>query len=288
MSPLRENIQSDIEQFISLNGKKILAQTTNISDYQETIDMVKNLNKKYSNVLDLGLGLHPSRFEDSLEKNNLKDIDLFKYAQKQIDLYEDFFRSNKEHISAIGECGLDYFGMYEYFQFDKEQTEQLKEVQKRAFRKLCQLAMENNIPMSIHSRSQNGDNSCTADALSIIAKEGKGTIRSSFHSYTGSLNMLQKILDMGMYVGFNAIITYPSGDNVREILKKTPLERILFETDGPYLPTQSVRKNKKAQKRYGRPALIKEIIKTAADIKGISYQRLEEISDQNYLTLFSK
>ena len=56
--------------------------------------------------------------------------------------------------------------------------------------------------------------------------------------------MLEEILNLGMYIGFNGIITYPSGDNVRDILRDTPLDRILFETDGPFLPTQSVRKTK--------------------------------------------
>jgi len=288
MSPLKENIQSDIEEFAQLGGKKILAQTTDISDYQETIDMVDKLEKEFPDILDLGLGLHPSRFEDAMEKNNLQDLDIFKYAQKQIDIYEEYFNSNIKKIDAIGECGLDYYGMYEYFQFDKDEIEQLKEVQRRTFRKLCKLSVEHNLPMSIHSRSLIDDDSCTKDALSILAKEGKGIIRGSFHSYTGSLKMLEKVLDLGMYVGFNAIITYPSGDNVREILQNTPIDRILFETDGPFLPTQSVRKNKKSTKRYGRPALIKEVIQTTAEIKGTSYERIEKLSDESYLTLFSK
>lgn len=288
MSPLKENIQSDIEEFTQLGGKKILAQTTDISDYQETIDMVDKLEKEFPDILDLGLGLHPSRFEDAMAKNNLQDLDIFKYAQKQIDIYEEYFNSNIKKIDAIGECGLDYYGMYEYFQFDKDEIEQLKEVQRRTFRKLCKLSVEHNLPMSIHSRSLIDDDSCTKDALSILAKEGKGIIRGSFHSYTGSLKMLEKVLDLGMYVGFNAIITYPSGDNVREILQNTPIDRILFETDGPFLPTQSVRKNKKSTKRYGRPALIKEVIQTTAEIKGTSYERIEKLSDESYLTLFSK
>jgi TatD DNase family protein len=63
--------------------------------------------------------------------------------------------------------------------------------------------------------------------------------------------MLDKILSLGMYVGFNAIITYPSGENVRKILKEVPVERVLFETDGPFLPTQNVRKRKTLLKNMG-------------------------------------
>ena len=287
LSPLKENIQTDIQEFLELNGKNILAQTTQYSDYQDTIDMVKQLNITYGNVVALALGIHPSRFEEGLAQNELEGMDIFKYGQKQFDIFKEIFERNIKDVTAIGECGLDYFSMYEYNQFTQKQIEDIKEVQRRVFKKLCTLAIKYNLPMSIHSREKEGERECVKDTLSIIAKEGKGTIRGSFHSYTGDKKVLKDILDMGMYVGFNAIITYPSGESVRELLKEVPLDRILFETDGPFLPTQNVRKNKKAEKKYGRPVMIKEIIQKAAEIKGVSYEKMEEITDQNFTTLFS-
>jgi TatD DNase family protein len=287
MSPLKENIDSDIQDFLKLNGKKILAQTTEISDYQTTLDITKGLNCIFPNTVDFALGLHPSRFEESLDRNKLEDLDIFKYGQKQFDLFQDFLNQNLDNIQAIGECGLDYFGMDEYYKFTQKEKEQLKEVQRRIFRKICNIAIKNNLPMSIHSRGLRKDNSCNIDTLSIIAKEGKGVLKGCFHSYTGNLNILEEILNLDFYVGFNAIITYPSGENVREILRNTPLEKILFETDGPFLPTQSIRKNKKIQKTYGRPSQIQEIIQKASEIKGISYKKMEDITDKNYFTLFS-
>lgn len=288
MSPLKENIFSDIDDFLQLNGKKILAQTTEYSDYDSTIELRDEINQKYGDIVDLGIGLHPSRFEDGIVRNELGSTDIFVYAQKQYDIFEEFFQRNISKVNAIGECGLDYFGMYEYNQFSSKQIDEIKEVQRRIFTKICKLSFKYNIPLSIHSRDIQGSNECTKDTLKIISKEGKGVIRGSFHSYTGEKKMLNEILNLGMYIGFNGIITYPSGDNVRDILKDTPLDRILFETDGPFLPTQSVRKNKKSLKKYGRPVLISEIMEKAALVKGISYNRLEEISDQNYLTLFEK
>lgn len=288
MSPLRENIHSDIDDFLQLNGKKILAQTTEYSDYDTTIELRKKINQKYGDIVDLGIGLHPSRFEEGILRNELGSTDIFIYAQKQYDIFEEHLLRNISEVSAIGECGLDYFGMYEYNQFNSRQMEEIKEVQRRIFTKICKLSIKYDIPLSIHSRDIQGSHECTKDTLKIISREGKGAIRGSFHSYTGKKKMLEEILNLGMYIGFNGIITYPSGDNVRDILRDTPLDRILFETDGPFLPTQSVRKNKKALKKYGRPALISEIIEEATLIKGTSYKRLEEISDQNYITLFKK
>lgn len=288
MSPLKENIQEDIYEFTSNNGKHILIQTTDITDYQDSLDMYTTLKKKYPKVVNLALGIHPSRIEDGVAKNNLEGIEIFKYAQKQYELFKEFFDKNKEYISAIGECGIDYYSMDQYFNFSEETKEEIKEAQRRIFTKLCKLSLKENLPMSIHARDIKDSDKCVKDTLKILAKEGNGLIRGSFHSYTGSIKMLNQILDLGLYVGFNAIITYPSGENVREILKNTPLERILFETDGPFLPTQSVRKKKNATKRYGRPVLVKEIMEKASEIKNTPYEKLESVTDENYLTLFLK
>ena len=288
MSPLKENILEDIYEFTMNNGKHILIQTTDITDYQDSLGMYNVLKKDYPKVVNLALGIHPSRIEDGVSKNNLDGTEIFKYAQKQYDLFKEFFDKHKEEISAIGECGLDYYGIEQYFQFSNDTKEEIKEAQRRIFTKLCKLAAKENLPMSIHARDVKDSDSCVKDTLSILAKEGKGLIKGSFHSYTGSKKLLNQILDLGMYIGFNAIITYPSGDNVREILLNTPLERILFETDGPFLPTQSVRKNKNASKKYGRPVLIKEILEKASEIKNIPYEKLESITDINYVTLFEK
>ncbi|NLZ24832.1 TatD family hydrolase [Candidatus Dojkabacteria bacterium] len=288
MSPLKENIDSDVEEFLQLNGKKILAQTTNITDYQETLDLVTSLNSKFPNIVDFALGLHPSTFEEGISKNNLEKLSVFQYGQKQYKLFKEYLVRNINNITAIGECGLDYFTMNQYPNFNQGRKEELREIQRRIFRKICQNALEYDLPMSIHSRGEEGSKKCNIDTLTIVATEGKGILKGCFHSFTGSLDILEKVLNLGMYISFNAIITYPSGENVREILRNTPLDRILFETDGPFLPTQSVRKNKKLTKRYGRPSLIQEITEKASEIKNISYQKMEEITDNNYFNLFSK
>ncbi len=288
LSPLKENYLGDIEEFVKEGGKKILVQTTDASDYLETIDIVEKINNIYPNVAYLALGIHPTIFGEISEKTDIKGVDLFKYAKKQIQYFEDIFNKYKDITNAIGETGLDYFEMNTYLNISDKVREELKEIQKNSFRYQIRLALENNLPMSIHSRDVQGQIDCTKDVLEILAQEGKGQVRASFHSYTGDIHLVEDILNMGMYIGFNAIITYPSGESVRDILKLVPPERILFETDGPYLPTQSVRKNKKAQKKYGRPVMIKEIIEVAAEIKGLSIQKMEEISDQNFTNLFSK
>jgi TatD DNase family protein len=141
--------------------------------------------------------------------------------------------------------------------------------------------------MSIHARELNAKNDCVNDTLKILAEEGKGKIKGVFHSYTGTQEGLKMILDMGFFIGFNAILTYPSGKNVRELLKNTPTDRILFETDGPFLPTQKIRRNNKAKLPFGKPSDVREILEVAADIKGISSKRLEDETDKNFELIFN-
>jgi len=288
LSPLKENYKSDIQDFVDQNGKKILVQSTDILDFTQTVEIVESINTIFPKVADLALGIHPTVFAESLERNSLEGLDLFKYAQKQTSVFKDIFKKNISKVKAIGETGLDYYDINIYSKFSKQEKEDLLEIQKNSFRMQVKLAKRHNLPLSIHSRDIVGSTQCTKDTLEILAQEGKGTIRGAFHSYTGEIEMVEEILDLGFYIGFNAIITYPSGENVREILKITPVERILFETDGPFLPTQKIRKDKKEEKRYGRPVLVREIMEYASDVKGIPIDKLEEITDQNYINLFGE
>jgi TatD DNase family protein len=131
-----------------------------------------------------------------------------------------------------------------------------------------------------------GEHECMNDTIRIIAEEGKGLVKGSFHSFTGTIEQLQQVLDLGFHVGFNAIITYKSGENVREVLKNTPIERILFETDGPFLPPQSVRKDNKIKQKFAQPKDIREIMQVATEVKNISIDELERVTDESYQSLF--
>ncbi|HOF79044.1 MAG TPA: TatD family hydrolase, partial [Candidatus Dojkabacteria bacterium] len=240
LCPLQENIEQVINDFQKENGKHILTQSTDLLDYKENLD----ISKRYPDIVQLALGLHPTVFEEyTVQRNIFKDIQ--KKSLKMIADFEDIFEKNILAISAVGETGLDYYQFNNDQTVDEDIKEELCEIQEMSFTKHIQLALKHNLPMSIHARDMNGSTECLEDVLRIVAQEGRGQLKGSFHSYTGNLDFLTDILDMGFYIGFNGIITYKSGENVRDILKEVPLERILFETDGPFLPPQSVRKDKK-------------------------------------------
>src|SRR5690606_31291644 len=99
---------------------------------------------------------------------------------------------------------------------------------------------------------------------------------------------LNDILGLGLYLGFNAIITYKSADNVRELVKKTPIESIVVESDAPYLPLRSQKKTEtqKNSKVFGKPSDIKEVINVIAEIKSLSPSYVAQVTSENFKALF--
>lgn len=287
MEPLKTNLDEIVRDFVNEGGKHILTQGTDMLDFDDNFKIAKRANLIQNNVMQVAIGLHPTYFEEVTVQRDLED-NIYEKSQKERKKFIEIFNKNKEEISAIGECGLDYYQFSINQTYSDDTKEQLKEVQKLMLQEEIHLALENSLPLSIHARDQMGSNECIDDTIRIVAEEGRGLLQGSFHSYTGSLEQLEQILALGFHVGFNAIITYKSGENVREILKKTPVERILFETDGPFLPPQSVRKKKSIKQKFAQPKHIREIMQVACEIKNISMEKLEAITDENYQQLFLK
>jgi len=281
LSPLCNNIPEIVNNFVIQNGKHILTQSTDQVDINETIAIAQ----QFPDIIDVALGLHPTCFEEyTIQKGMTKNI--YEYCQKYICDWEKVFEKENSNVKAIGETGLDYFQFSLNQKITSEQIVMFKEIQKHSFARQITLAKKYDLPLSIHARDVQEQNETVQDSLRLLAEQGKGCVKGSFHSYTGDIYLLGDILDLGFYVGFNAIITYKSGANVRDILKRVPLDRILFETDGPFLPTQSTRKNGKIKEKFAQPSDVKEIMGVAAEIKNVSIEKLEAISDENYTNLF--
>lgn len=283
VEPLKSNLSDIMGRFISAGGKYVLTQGTDRSDYHDSI----NIAQQYSGTVHLALGLHPTIFEEVTIHKGESDKILSR-GEKEIVFFKETLDANLKNsdLKAIGETGLDYYQLNINKDVTKKQKEQLIELQKESFKEHIRAAIENDLPMSIHARDVNGSNECIEDLLNLVAQEGRGLLKGCFHSYTGDIQFVEQILDLGFHIGFNGIITYKSGEPVRKILEKTPVERILFETDGPWLPPQSVRKDSKIKEKFAQPYDIKEIIGVAAEVKNIPAEVLERETDKNYENLF--
>ena len=166
-----------------------------------------------------------------------------------------------EKCVAVGEIGLDYY-------WDREH----KEIMYEMFVTQLEIALELNKPVIIHDREAH------ADCLSAV-KRYPG-LRGVFHCFSGSREMAEELLKLGWHLGFDGPITYKNARRALEVLEITPPERILLETDSPYLPPVPFRgqRNDSSKLRY--------IAEKAAEIKGFSPEALAEITCENAKRLF--
>lgn len=168
----------------------------------------------------------------------------------------------EEKIVALGEMGLDYYKNF-----------QPREVQETAFREQLRLARELDLPVIIHCRD------AFADTFKILAEEK--IERALMHCFTGSMEEAQESWRRGYYTAFTGIITYSSAAALREVVKKCPPEKLIIETDCPYLAPQS----KRGQRN--EPAFLQEVADLIANLKNIQKPELEKIISQNVARLFN-
>jgi len=173
-----------------------------IVDPGDTLERSKNtvaLAEQY-NFIYAAVGVHPEEFET--------------WTDDTVDRLRELAGNPK--VVAIGEIGLDYY-------WDKSHTE----LQKQMFRTQIELALELNLPIIVHDREAHGD------CFSIVCDYP--ALRGVFHCYSGSAEMAKELLKRGWYLGFDGPITYKNNVKAMEVLAVTPLDRIVLETDSPYL-----------------------------------------------------
>lgn len=284
-----DEIKQDLEFFIrnfgESGGEALLSVGYSIETNLDALEIGARFKNSSVKVLT-GIGMHPDCFvPNSFTPNQYLTAEQTAHALRR---YEEIFNENLNNLAAVGETGLDYHNLIHDETLTFEQKELSKELQKTSFRKHLELAQKHSLPLSIHTRDNQGEDFTIVDAIKCVCEYQVGQLKGCFHSYTGDIKYVDEILDLGFYIGVNGICTYPKADNVREIVKKVPLERILLETDAPYLPPQSIRNNRKLNYRLGQPADIAEIEKAVAEIKRVSVEKVQAHNKENFTDLFVK
>ncbi|MEZ5525692.1 MAG: TatD family hydrolase [Pseudomonadales bacterium] len=167
-------------------------------------------------------------------------------------------------VVAIGETGLDYF-------YDRDRAQ----AQQAQFVKHMRAAKSARKPVIIHTRDAQDD------TLGIIREEGDIELGGVLHCFTESWEMARQALDMNYYISLSGIVTFNNASELREVAKKIPLDRLLIETDSPYLAPVPFRGKK------NEPKYVAEVARFLADLRGIPLQELAEITRQNYFNLFN-
>lgn len=194
-----------------------------------------------------GVGVHP---------HEAKNVNENVYARlKEL--------SQKDKVVAIGEIGLDYH-------YDNSP----REVQKEVFKRQLQLASDMNLPIIIHNREAHGD------TYEILEKYFDAKNGGVMHSYSGSLEMANRFIDMGLYLSISGPITFKNAKKNVELVREIPLEHLFIETDSPYLTPVPYRGKK------NHPAMVQYVAKKIAEIKNISVEEVAEKTKENAKRLF--
>lgn len=166
-------------------------------------------------------------------------------------------------VVALGEMGLDYH-------WDKSP----KEVQKDVFRRQIRLARKVNLPIIIHNRD------ATEDVVTILKEEHVEEVGGIMHCFTGSIEVAKQCMDMNMYISFGGPVTFKNAKKPKEVAAELPLDKLLIETDCPYLTPHPFRGKR------NEPGYVSYVAEQIAELKGITYEELADITTANAKKLF--
>jgi len=257
---------------------KIITVGTSIESSKKSLEIAE----EYSNddlKIYAAVGIHP---QDGKEDSEKFGLDLCIHTLKEI-------ANSSERVVGIGETGLDY-----RLTTDKGQltTDKERAFQKELFREQVKLAVQLKLPLVIHCRNAFDE---TFDLLSNV-KCQLSNVTGVFHSFTGNWQEAQKALDLGFYISFSGIITFKqslrsssaswrtaglkNAKDIQEVASKMPLDRILVETDSPFLSPEPYRKDK------NEPKNVRIVAQFIADLRGVSLDKIAEITSRNAEELF--
>jgi len=230
-----------IQRAIENNVAAIITIGTDVTSSRQAV----HLADKYASIF-AAVGIHPNDCNDVSDR----DYDEIKELAKH------------EKVAAIGEVGLDYHHM-----------DAPKEVQDEAFTRQIQLAKEMQLPLIIHNRDSH------EDLYNLLVRENAADAGGVLHSFTGNEKFLDNILKLDFYISFTGNITFKKSE-AGLLVKKTPLERLLLETDSPFLTPVPLRGKR------NEPAFVIHTAKKIAEMRELSEEELSKITTENADRLF--
>jgi len=223
-----------------------LCVSVDLPDFPNVLKLAQDHSNLYASV-----GVHPD-YEDTPEPS-------FKF------LVETAAKHPK--IIAIGETGLDYFRM-------GDRSYESMEWQRERFRVHIRAAIASQKPLIIHTRS------ASEDTLQILKEEGADRIGGVMHCFTESLEVAKAAMEMGFYISFSGIVTFKSAKDLQETCKQLPIDRLLIETDSPYLAPIPYRG------KTNEPAWVAKVGEFVSNLKGIPLEELAERTSNNFYQCF--
>ena len=209
------------------------------------------------------IGLHPTHVYDEEFKT---------------EHYQDLIASSRGRVVAMGESGFDYFHIPELLEKGVKSIAEIKAKQEEVFRAHIKLARENNLALVVHGRNGKDDNTAYQDIYRVLKDENfqKGVI----HCYGGSLEEAKAFVELGFYIGFTGIITFDKTGALAEIAQWIPEDKMLIETDAPYLTPEPNRGKR------NEPIYVQHVAAKLSQIRNKNIDEIVEITGNNANKLF--
>lgn len=256
-----EKFTGDREALLASLFQKGIGRIINVGASIESTGTTLALAEEYENVY-AAVGVHPSDVGDLNEES-------YQWLREQ---------TKQPKAVAVGEIGLDYY-------WDKEP--EVQERQRYWFSRQLKLAAESGLPVIIHSRD------AAEDTMQILKETGNWRISAGaseekegrygvIHCYSYSVEMAREFIKMGYYIGVGGVVTFKNARKLKETVQEIPLERILLETDCPYMAPEPHR-GKRNDSSY-----IPYVVEKIAELKGVTAEEVERVTWENAMRLFSK
>ena len=241
---LKQSPESLVEtlNFARTRGvEHFLCVCVSVNDYDSMLETVKDFND-----VSVSCGVHPLHQDEACSYDELLE------------------KASRHEVVAIGETGLDYF-----------YSPESKDVQLQSFIDHIKVANETKKPLIIHTRD------ALEDTINLLKAHKAPHTKGVLHCFTESLEMAEAAMELDFYISISGIVTFNSAQELREVVKAIPLERLLIETDSPWLAPVPHRG------KQNQPGYVVEVAEFIAELKGITVAELARITTENFYTLFS-
>jgi len=239
----------DMDDVVGRAGEAGVMHMLSICTYVSKFDQVLAVAQRYDNIY-CSVGIHPHNAEKEPEVS----------AEQLIGMAGD------DKVIGFGETGLDFY-------YDKSP----RDIQKRQFRAHIEASRQLGLPLIVHTRDADDEM-----AEMLVEEMGKGVFSGLLHCFSSSRKLADTALELGLYLSISGIVTFKTAEDLRAIVKDVPLERLLIETDAPYLAPIPKRGKR------NEPAFTRHTAEKIAEIKGLSLEDVASATTNNFFTLFNK
>ncbi|MBB5191492.1 TatD DNase family protein [Silvimonas terrae] len=237
------NLDAHLAAMVDNKVSHALVVAVNLPDLPGVLALAQSQPNLFASV-----GVHPD-YEDTIEPTVEGLVEL----------------ARQPKVIAIGETGLDYYRLEGDLEWQRER-----------FRTHIRASKKTGLPLIIHTRS------ASADTIRIMQEEGADEFGGVMHCFTESWDVAKAAIDLNFYISFSGIVTFKKAEELKEVAKRVPMERMLIETDSPYLAPVPFRG------KMNQPAWVRHVAEHIAELRGEPLSRIAEATTDNFFRLFAQ